>query len=207
MTLVEKSAFSILRRLGAVVFFGFMAAACAGDPPPPPAPATVSFEARPAFQIPVAFVAVDSYFTPSGRAPYVEHLHKISPESIARSWARARLVATGGPGTASLAILDGTVISEQLDKKGGLTSVFGDQLDTRLKARLKARLNVERPDAEGNPGSWTAEVDATAERTILESASLNERDAAYAALMQSLAAKFDAALTAEVERSMGPVLR
>ncbi|ABS62028.1 conserved hypothetical protein [Parvibaculum lavamentivorans DS-1] len=207
MNLVEKSAFSMLRRLGAVVFLGLLAAACAGDPPPPPASANVSFEARSAFQIPVAFVAVDSYFTPSGRAPYVEHLHKVSPESIARAWARARLVATGGPGTASLAILDGTVISEQLDKKGGLTGVFGDQLDTRLKARLKARLTVERPDAEGNPASWMAEVDATAERTILESASLNERDAAYAALMQSLAEKFDAALTAEVERSMRPVLR
>ncbi|MDO9127155.1 MAG: hypothetical protein Q7U42_09840, partial [Parvibaculum sp.] len=59
----------------------------------------------------------------------------------------------------------------------------------------------------GDFTSWTADVDANAERTILASASLHERDAAYAALMQSLAAKFDAARTAEIERSMGPVLR
>jgi membrane-bound ClpP family serine protease len=50
-------------------------------------------------------------------------------------------------------------------------------------------------------------VDASATRTILESASLNERDAAYAAVIQSLAKNFDDALTAEVRRSMGPVLR
>ncbi|MEQ8266332.1 MAG: hypothetical protein RH982_03985 [Parvibaculum sp.] len=196
---------SFLRRFGAVLLLGLVAA-CA-EPPAPAVSSGVSFEARPPIRLSIAFVAVDSYFTPSGRAPYVEHLHKVSPESIARSWAQARLVATGGPGTASLAILDGTVISEDLDKKGGLTGVFGDQLDVRLRARLKARLTVERPDAQGNPASWTAEVDTNAERTILESASLNERDAAYAAMMQALAAKFDAALTAEVERSMGPVLR
>lgn len=202
-----ESRHSFFLRIFSVVFLLPLLAACAGDPPVANVPQSVSFEARPAFRIPVAFVAVDSHFTSSGRAPYVEHLHNVSPETVARSWAQARLVATGGSGTASLAILDGTVISEQLDKKGGLTGVFGDQLDTRLKARLKARLTIEKPDAEGNPASWTANVDATAERTILESASLNERDEAYAALMQSLARQFDAALTAEVARSMAPVLR
>ncbi len=206
MTRTESRHCFFLRILSAILLLPLLAA-CAGDPPAANVPQSVSFEARPAFRIPVALVAVDSHFISSGRAPYVEHLHNVSPETIARTWAQTRLVATGGPGKASLVILDGTVISEQLDKKGGLIGIFGDQLDTRLKARLKARLTIEKPDAEGNPASWTADVDATAERTILESASLNERDEAYAALMQSLARKFDAALTAEVERSMGPVLR
>jgi len=198
----------MLRRLGAVVFLGFLAAACAKEPPAPAAPSSVSFEARPAIRMNIASVSVDSRFTPSGREPYVEHLHRVSPSSIAQAWARARLVTTGNRGTATLTVLDGTVISETLQKKGGLTGVFGDQLDTRLKARLKARLTVDLPGPNaGDFNSWTADVDANAERTILESASLNERDAAYAALMQSLAAKFDAALTAEIERSMGPVLR
>lgn len=198
---------SSFSRIFSVLLLLPLLAACAGDPPAPKLAQPVSFEARPPMRIAVAFVSVDSFFTPSGRDPHVEHLHKVTPETVARSWAKARLVATGGPGTAALKILDGAVISEQLEKKGGLTGIFGDQLDTRLKARLKARFIVEKPDAEGNPASWTADVDATAERTILESASLNERDEAYAVLMQSLAAKFDAALTAEIERSMGPVLR
>lgn len=195
-----------LRRLGAVLLLG-LTAACA-EPPAPSAPSSVSFEARPAIRLDIASVTVDNRFNSSGRDPYVEHLHRISPSSVAQAWARARLVASGNGGTATLTIIDGSVIAEELEKKGGLTGIFGDQLDTRLKARLKARLAVERPGPrQGDFGSWSADVDASAQRTILESASLNERDAAYAALMQSLAAQFDAALTAEIERSMGPVLR
>jgi len=182
-------------------------AACVGDPPPSTRPASVSFEARPALRIDIANVTTDSRFNSSGREPYVEHLHKVTPSTIARGWADARLVASGNRGTAVLTVLDGTVTQERLEKKGGLTGLFGDQLDTRLKARLKARLAVERPTPDGGLGTWSAEVDVTAERTVLESASLNERDAAYAALMQALAAKFDTELTAEVQRSMGPVLR
>lgn len=204
MSTFGKAVFS--RRLGAAIAIVLLVASCASAPPPA-APAGVSFEARPPIRLAIAFIAVDAHFTPSGRAPYVEHLHKVTPESVARSWAQARLVATGGAGTASLAILDGTVISEELEKKGGLTGVFGDQQDARLKARLKARLTVERPDESGGSSSWTAEVDAFAERTVLESASLNERDEAYAALMQTLATKFDNALSAEMQRSMGPALR
>ena len=197
----NKAAFAVLA--AAALFL----AACTTEPPAPSGPRSVTFEAREPIRIPVAFVAVDAHFTPPGRAPNIEHLHKVTPETVARSWAQARLVATGGPGTASLAILDGSVVSEELEKKGGLTGMFGDQQDVRLKARLKAKLTVERPGADGGSASWTGEVDAHAERTVLESASLNDRDEAYGKLMQSLATKFDEALTAEIERSMAPALR
>lgn len=206
MNRTERSRSFPPRALCLALFLPFLAA-CAGDPPPPAQPASVSFEARPALRLDIASVAAGSQFKSSGREPYVEHLHKVTPSTIARGWADARLVASGNRGTAVLTVLDGTVTQERLEKKGGLTGIFGDQLDTRLKARLKARLAVERPASDGGLGTWSAEVDVTAERTVLESASLNERDAAYAALMQALAATFDAELTAEVKRSMGPALR
>ena len=206
MTRPDLSRLSLLRSLSLALVIPLLAA-CAGDPPAPVAAQPISFEARPVLRLDIANVTVDNRFTSSNRQPYIEHLHTESPATIARSWALTRLVATGNRGKATLVILDGTVVSERLEKKGGLTGLFGDQLDPRLKARLKARLVVERPSPDGGSGSWSADVDATAERTILESASLNEREAAYAALMQGLAAKFDAALTVEVERSMGPVLR
>lgn len=195
----NKAAFALLAAAALLV-------ACTTEPPAPRGPKPIAFEASEPIRIPVAFVAVDARFTPPGRAPNIEHLHKVTPETVARSWAQARLVATGGPGTASLTILDGSVVSEELEKKGGLTSMFGDQQDVRLKARLKARLTVERPVTNGFT-SWTGEVDAHAERTVLESASLNERDEAYGKLMQSLADKFDQALTAEIERNMKAALR
>ena len=206
MTPPERSRSFLPRALCLALLLPFLAA-CAGDPPAPAGPASVSFEARPALRLDIANVTMDSRFNSAGREPYVEHLHKVTPSTIARGWADARLVASGNRGTAVLTVLDGTVTQERLEKKGGLTGLFGDQLDTRLKARLKARLVVERPTPDGGSGTWSADVDATAERTVLESASLNERDAAYAALMQALAAKFDTELTAEVQRSMAPVLR
>ncbi|PKP78389.1 MAG: hypothetical protein CVT81_04510 [Alphaproteobacteria bacterium HGW-Alphaproteobacteria-3] len=202
----ERSRTFLPRAICLALLFPFIAA-CAGDPPALASPASVSFEARPALRLDIASVAVDSRFHSSGREPYVEHLHKVTPSAVARSWADARLVASGNRGTAVLTVFDGTVTQERLEKKGGLTGLFGDQLDTRLKARLKARLTVERPAPDGGSGTWSAEVDVTAERTVLESASLNERDAAYTALMQALAAKFDAGMSMEVERSMESVLR
>lgn len=183
-------------------------AACAGDPPAPARQQSVSFEAQAPLRLDIAAVTVEPRYRAPGRAPHVEHLHGVTPETVARSWAAARLVPTGNRGRAVLTILEGSVISEDLPKKGGLTGFFGDQKDTRLTARLKTRLVVERPGSEaGNFEEWSADVEASANRTILESASLNERDAAYAALIQSLAKNFDDALTAEIRRSMGAVLR
>ncbi len=105
-------------------------------------------------------------------------------------------------------MLDGSVVSEDLPKKGGLTGIFGDQRDVRLTARLRARLAVDRPgERPGELDQWSVDVEASANRTVLESASLNERDAAYGLLMQQLAREFDTALTAEIRRSMNAALR
>jgi len=206
----SDTVFSRLRPLPvlAALLSTMLLAACADAPPPAAGPRAVSFEAQAPLRLDIASITVEPRYRAPGRAPNVEHLHPVTPESVARSWAAARIIATGSRGRAVLTVLDGSVVSEDLPKKGGLTGFFGDQLDTRLTARLKARLVVGRAGIEaGNFEEWSADVDASATRTILESASLNERDAAYAALIQSLAKNFDDALSAEVRRSMGPVLR
>lgn len=195
---------SALRHAG-IVFVLLFAAACATPPAPPPG--DVALVARAPIQLDVASVVLDEQYGSPARPPHVEHLHRLSPAGVASTWARSRLVASGSRGTATLSILNGSVISEELPKKGGLTGLFGDQQDTKLTGRLKARLTVERPGADGGSGRWTADVEVHASRTILESASLNDRDAAYAALMQDLATRFDEEMSAEVNRSMRPVLR
>jgi len=192
-------------RFGFVFALFFAAAACATPSAPPPG--DVALVARAPLKLDVASVRLDEQYGSPARPPHVEHLHRLSPAGVASAWSRSRLVAAGGAGSATLSILDGSVISEQLPKKGGLTGIFGDQQDTKLTARLKVRLTVERPGPAGAHGRWTADTDVNASRTILESASLNDRDAAYAALMQDLATRFDEEMSAEIRRSMGPVLR
>ena len=193
---------------GAALAALVLVSACTTEPSTPAGPKPASFEAQAPLRIDIASITVESRYQPPGRSPNVEHLYSVTPVSTARSWAAARLVGVGPRGTAVLTVLDGSVISEDLPKKGGLTAVFGDQQDVRLTARLRARLDVDRPgERPGELSQWSVSVEASANRTVLESASLNERDTAYGQLIQQLAREFDASLTAEIRRSMGAALR
>ena len=132
----------------------------------------------------------------------------MTPAGVARRWADTRLVAVGKRGIATLTILDGRVISSKLPVKGGVEGFFGDQPDTKLDASLKVKLDVAiQGNQPGDFAAYTASVVVTGEKTILQSANLNERDQAYFDLMDLLSKKLDASLTPEVERSMAPVIR
>ena len=204
----DASRSHLTRRAAAALLFcaALLPAACATEP----APARrdmIGFAGSPRIGLDVASIAVDDRYNSPGKPPYVEHIHPQTPAGIAQRWADDKLVAAGSRGIATLTILDGSVTEEKLATKGGVEGFFGDQLDTRLRAHLKARLTVSRPGTQpGESSTFSADVNATGERTILQSASLNERDAAYDGLMRSLAQQFDSALEAEVRRTMRPVI-
>lgn len=179
---------------------------CAGAPPPAPKP-DIGFVGKP-IKLDVASIAIDDRYNPPGREPNVEQLHSVTPAGVARRWADTRLVAVGKRGIATLTILDGRVISSKLPVKGGVEGFFGDQPDTKLDASLKVKLDVAiQGNQPGDFAAYTASVVVTGEKTILQSANLNERDQAYFDLMDLLSKKLDASLTPEVERSMAPVIR
>jgi hypothetical protein len=178
---------------------------CANEPPPPPQP-TLGFSGKP-LKLNVASIALDERYNPPGVAPNVEQLHSVTPSTIARRWADTRLVAVGSRGLATLTIFDASVVESKLPVKGGLTGFFGDQADTKITGTLRAELTVSMPGTqEGAYSNYKASVNATGEKTILQSANLNDRDQAYFELMQLIAQKFDTALTAEVNRTMAPVI-
>lgn len=199
---------SMSRHIAAAVLLVGLAVlpGCATEPPPAPQ-ATIGFTGKP-LKLDVASVAVDERYNPPGRAPNVEQLHTLTPSTIARRWADTRLVPVGSRGIATLTVFNASVIESRLPVKGGLTGFFGDQTDTKITATLRAELVVSRPgDQAGAYSTYKASVNATGEKTILQSASLNDRDRAYFELMQLIAQKFDDALSAEVNRTMAPVLR
>ncbi len=198
----------VSRKIGAAVLLAAMAflpAACANEPPPPAAP-SIGFLGKP-IKLNVASIAVDDRYNPPGTAPNVEQLHPLTPSGIAQRWADARLVAVGARGLATLTITDGSVVETKLPKKGGVEGFFGDQQDTKLIAKLSATLTVSVPGGPaGGSASYSASVDASGYKTILESADLNDRDKAYFDLLQTVAHKFDADLSAEIVRAMSPVI-
>jgi hypothetical protein len=198
----------VSRKMNAAVLLAAMAflpAACATEPPPPAVP-NIGFLGKP-IKLNVASITVDDRYNPPGTAPNVEQLHPLTPAGIAQRWADARLVAVGTRGIATLTITDGSVVAAQLPKKGGVEGFFGDPEDTKLTAKLSATLTVAVPaDVSGGSANYSASVDASGFQTILESADLNDRDKAYYDLLQTIAKKFDAGLSAEVNRAMTPVI-
>ncbi len=197
-----------MKHLLTVAFAGVALALASCATPPPPAPqADIGFSGAP-LRLDVARVSVDNQYHPSGKAPNVEQLHETTPSSVASRWLQTRVVPVGTQGEAVLKIYDARVVTEKLPVKGGLTGFFGDQLDSKLTGTLRAELVVTRIDQQTAASSvYNVKVSAKAEQTILQSATLNDRDKAYFDLMQNLAREFDKTATVEINRVMGPILR
>ncbi len=131
------------RRFGLLLVL--LLAACATPPATPPG--DIALVARAPLQLDVASIRLDEQYGSLGARAECASIctaSRRSPVSPPPEPSRSRLVAAGAAGTATLSVLDGSVISEELEKKGGLTGLFGDQQDTKLAARLRAtRLTVE----------------------------------------------------------------
>ena len=181
-----------------------MLAACAA-PEAPPVGISITFQHREPIRLDAAKVEiVDAYEAPA-RAPHIEHFYDETPANIARRWAAERLVPEGTRGQVTLIIEDASVVTEDLPVKAGVEGWFTTERDTRLKARLKARL--EYVDVSGGLTAYAADVEAVADRTTLESYTVNERDLAYYKTLEALAEAFDTALDGEVRRVMAPIIR
>tara|TARA_R110000824_G_scaffold118960_15_gene272379 strand:+ start:74562 stop:75167 length:606 start_codon:yes stop_codon:yes gene_type:complete len=175
--------------------------------PPPPAPkAEIGFSGAP-LKMDVASARLDNRYQPPGRAPNVEQLHAVTPSTVASRWLETRVVPVGPSGEAVLTVLDARVVEEKLPVKGGLTGFFGDQLDSRFTGTLRAKLTVTRSMPNGGFSNYEAVASVKAEQTVLQSADLNERDQAYFDVTKKLTSEFDRAMSAEVARVMGAVLR
>lgn len=194
-----------MRRLGlaSALITSFALGACAGNPPPAPSVKPVSFAAKPPIKLNVSQIRIQNDYVAPASVDHLENSHQITPVSIAEGWGNARLVAVGRQGTATMTILDGSVVSERLPTKTGFAGFVSDEPDTKLTGTLRARINVLQP---GMVTGYSANVVAKATRTVLKSASLNERDEAYSKLMQSLASQFDTSFENEIRASMSPVI-
>jgi len=183
-----------------------LVAGCATPPPPVPQ-ATIGFVGAP-LKLNVARFDIDNFYQPPGKEPNVEQLHEVTPSTVAQRWLETRVVPVGTSGQGVLKIINASVTQEKLPIKGGLTGFFGDQVDAKLVAQLRVELTLTMGQGVGMAVStYKVDVQAKAERTILQSATLNERDVAYFSLMQDLANQFDKAATSEVTRAMQGALR
>ncbi|MCE7999597.1 MAG: hypothetical protein HEP70_12115 [Rhodobiaceae bacterium] len=189
--------------LGTVLSVG-MLSACTSAPPAPPTEISITFQHRVPIALNVAKIELVDRYQPTLRSPHVEHLHKVTPSTVIRAWVDERLRAAGTRGLITLIVEEAGVVEEPVSVSDGFGGLFRDEVDTRLVGVIRARF--EHIDV-GPPGaSHSVEVIAEASAEVLESATLNERDLAYFRLVERLVGEFDRVLTAEIEKSLTPLI-
>lgn len=194
------------------VTLAFGLAGCAGAPSPPSGPvtATITYKHMQPLVVDVARVELVETWRQPGTLPHIGHRNINSPPDIIRAWARDRLRAEpGGPGARDGSILrvilrDGAVTRTNLKVAEGVGGIFQDETDTRIEAVCAVDVELIDPKV-GRIGGISVEVRGV--RNILESASLNDRDVIYFALMEELAASLDQALENGLRAELGFVLK
>ena len=186
--------------LGSVLFL----AACSTPTPPPKVNLEITFQHLPPVQLDVARIDVVDAYNIGGSAPRIEHLYGETPASLARRWVAERITPAGRQGLATLIIEEASVTEEKLQPRSGFEGLFNDDRDVKFVGKL-SRLEFREIDGMATR-SFVAKADAYADRVLLESATLNERDTAYYRILESLAKNFDETMLAEIRRVMGPII-
>jgi len=193
-------------RFGWVVIWimGVMLSGCTSAPPAPPSDISITFQHRAPIALNVAKIEHVDLYQPSLRPPHVEHLHKVTPSTVIRVWIKERLRAVGSRGLVTLIVEEAGVLEEAVSVSDGFGGLFQDEVDTRLVGVIRARFDYV--DVGPSGGTLSVDVVAEASAEVLESATLNERDLAYFHLVERLAGEFDRVLTAEIEKSLTPLI-
>ncbi|MCZ6605879.1 MAG: hypothetical protein O7A03_12150 [Alphaproteobacteria bacterium] len=196
-----------MRRLGAYLL-AIMIAACATAEPPPDFPEP-SFEALDPIYFEVPRLRVASNYRPPLAAPNVDHKFPVSIEDAAKSWALARLRATGKisaenrVGDEAVFVIDEAwVIETALETVEGLAGLLKNENAFRYDAKLKARLVMRRGPARGE-----VEVTITRSHTLLENATVNDRDAVWYAMMEIMMEDLDAEMEKNIALHLADFIR
>ncbi len=180
----------ILSRTLISLAVGFLAVACAETQPAPPM-AAVGFAHLQPIAIKVSAIEMVSQYQSPLAPPNVEYRFSTPPSEAVLSWAEHRLNAVGGGGDvqARFVVTDASVVEVPVEKElTGIRSYFTSEVSVDYRARLAAQLIVEV--APGGPTAM-ADVVATRNMTVLENASLAEREKVWFEMTEALMADFD----------------
>jgi hypothetical protein len=169
------------------------------EPPP------LDFSDRPALQLAVERITIDSVDRPATAAPRsVDRLLPLTPEAATRALLEQRLRAVGGADRLQAVILDASVQEEALETTSGVRGFFTSEAAARLQGRLKVR--IDRLDPAGTVlGSITTTVERT--RAIPEGVGYAERQRIAYELVRELVDDLDAGLSANIRESFPQLVR
>ncbi|WP_425407284.1 hypothetical protein [Hwanghaeella sp.] len=161
-----------------------------------PSYARITFNHLPPITLDVATVTAKSLYQKPLIAPNVEHEFPVDIAKTVEGWVPGRLRAEGAAGTATLTVIDASVVETKLDKETGLTGLVTTDQGHRYDATLTATLS-----AEDLTSQRAAEATVTVKRsqTVPEDATFNEREKIWYEMTEKLMADFNT----EMEKAIG----
>ncbi len=160
----------------------------------------ITFGHLPPIELNAADIRIVSEYKAPMQAPNVEHLFPVSPAVAMQRWAEDRLAAKGMGNTVRFTISDATVTETALKTEAGLTGVFNKEPSARYDASLAGMLEI-LDDRGFRKGFATARVSRS--RSILEGASINDRERMWFELTEALMADFNAEMEKNIRAHVG----
>ncbi len=171
-------------------------ASCGPPPPPPPAYPDIRFTGAPPLAIDATQIDIRALDLPSSS----DRDFPVSPLQAMQNWARDRLKASGRGNPARFTIVKASAVEKNLPVQGGVSGTFTDQVSQQYDVAVEATLEIL-----DSHGMAVRTVEATASRTrsVLQSATSNDRDQARYDLVKALMADFDQQMEQHIRDSFG----
>lgn len=172
--------------------------ACA---PPPEAPtfADLRFTNEPPLLLQAAQIEIRTLYQPTD----ADNAFPVPPVRAVQNWARDRLRANGQGGPARFTIANASGTVKDLPIQGGLSGTFTDQVSQQYDVAIDAALELF--DSTG-VAIRSARVTATRSRTVLQSATANDRERVRYELVRDLMADFDSQAQSRITSGFGQYL-
>jgi hypothetical protein len=177
---------------------GLTLVSCAPPPEVPSFP-DLRFTNEPPFLLQAAQIEIRTLYQPTD----ADRSFPVPPVRALQNWARDRLRANGQGGPARFTIANASAITKDLPVQGGLSGTFTDQVSQQYEVAVDAAL--ELLDTRG-VAMRTARITASRSRSVLQSATANDRERVRYELVRDLMADFDSQAQARIASGFGQYL-
>ncbi len=179
----------------------FLLSGCCDAPPATTLP-DMTFANLTPIELDVAAVEVRGDYKPPMKEPNIEHTFSTPLYVAVEKLIKRELIASGSENVLRVIIKDASVVREELPVTRGFKDIFMIEPSELLKAKVLLRFELVN-DQSSDIVLSQAEVIARRTKTLMEDASLADRDCAYLNLTEALMNDLDAGFMNVVKNAFG----
>ena len=177
---------------------GLTLVSCA-PPPEVAAYPDLRFTSQPPFMLQAGQIEIRTLYQPTDS----DRGFPVPPVRALQNWARDRLRASGQGGPARFTIANASTATQNLQVQGGISGTFTDQVSQQYDVAVDAALEIL--DTSG-VSVRSIRVTASRSRSVLQSATANDRDRVRYEEVRDLMAEFDSQAQTRITAGFGPYL-